>query len=215
MRIRGMSVPEIFCRFFMWVVRPFTAPMETMLHRRVGERFPGVASVAFLALLGLLSFGPNAPTMPRLLLIALGGRMAAVRVLSVRARRRGDPIPSRSSGEPWLSVAFPCLPQHVARLVEPFALFAMAMAVGQFDEATGGYLVFAAAALLATATFRFMLSYSSYLDAVDAAIVARNETARSLDGRADRNQLNLPWTGGFPVVPALALATAAEPVPVA
>ena len=212
MRIRGMPVEEIICHVLMWLLRPLTAPAEVLLHRAVGERFPGVASAVGLMLMEVFGLLADLPSMVHAFMLVVVARIVVVRVLAVLARGQGRPIPSDSSGTPWLCAAFPALPGHVARWAEPFVVLVVGLVAKAVNPALGDYLEFAAVALLATAALRFAVAYGRYLDVVDAEIAARPTPA--LTGRADADQLDLPW--GFPLTATPALANAAtDALPVA
>jgi len=190
-------VVEVVSYSLMWLFRPFTAPAESLLHRRVGERTPGFASVVALGLMELFSVMAQDAALMHLLMFALVARVAAVIVLSVLARRRGPPWCSRSTGTPWLCTFFPGLPDAGAQWAEPFALLAAGMAVKTINTAAGDYLALSALALLATTVLRHVVTYSRYLDVIDEQIAVRPVPALASGG--DASQAELPWPPGFPV----------------
>jgi hypothetical protein len=181
--------------------------LETLLHKRVGERAPGLASAVGLAVMELFSLMAQDSTLLHLLMFVFVVRVGAVVLASVLARRRGEPWPSRAIGTPWLCTLFPGLPNAAARWAEPFAALVLAMLVKAVNTAAGDYLELSCVALLAMNALRFAVTYSRYLDAVDEQVAVR--PAPALVGNSDPNQPNLPWAEGFPVtaIPAVEVAT--------
>jgi hypothetical protein len=205
MDFKRLSVFELVCHLAMWLLRPLAVPLETLLHRRVGERAPGLASLVGLAVMELFSLMAQDSTMLHLLMLVFVARVVAVVALSAIARGRGEPWATRAIGTPWLSTFFPGLPGPAARWAEPFAALALAMLVKAINTAAGDYLELSCVALLAMNALRFAVTYSRYLDIVDEQVAARSTPA--LAGNADADQLNLPWADGFPVTPAADAAT--------
>jgi hypothetical protein len=206
MDIRRLPVFELVCHVAMWLLRPLAVPIETLLHRCVGERACGLAGVVGLVLMELFSLMAQDSTMLHLLMFVFVLRVIVVIALSVLARWRGEPWSSRAIGTPWLCTLFPGLPNTAARWAEPFAALVLAMLVKAINTAAGDYLELSSVAMLAMNALRFAVTYSRYLDAVDEQIAVRSVPA--LVGNADPNQPNLPWSEGFPVT-AIPVAEAA------
>jgi len=195
--LKRFSFFEFVCHAAMWLLHPLAVVPETLLHRRVGERAPGLASVVGLVLMELFSLMAQDSTLLHLIMFLFVTRVIAVVVLSVLARRRGEPWSSRAIGTPWLSTFFPGLPYQAARWCEPFAALVLAMLVKAVNAAAGDYLELSCVAMLAMNALRFAVTYSRYLDAVDEQVAARS--APALVGHPDPAQPNLPWAEGFPV----------------
>jgi hypothetical protein len=205
MDLKRLSIFELVCHLAMWLLRPLAVPLETLIHRRVGERAPGLASLVGLAVMEFFSLMAQDSTMLHLLMFAFVARVISVVALSAIARGRGEPWATRAIGTPWLSTFFPGLPGPAARWAEPFAALALAMLVKAINTAAGDYLELSCVALLAMNALRFAVTYSRYLDVVDEQVAARSTPA--LTGNAGPDQLDLPWADGFPVVPAADAAT--------
>ena len=207
---------QFFCRAGVWCLRPLAVPVEVLLHRRPGERYPGFAAwVGLMLMLAWCQFGAAGGTgLTHLFMLGVVARLAVLRAVSVAARVRGDAVvPSRDPGEPRLADLFPRVPATLAPWLEPVAVVLASMAVGAVSGSLGDYLFWSGVALLGTHALRAAAARSRRLDEVDAE-VARGERPRFVAGRHGASrQLEVPWAAlrlpdAQPDAPLFAAATA-------
>lgn len=159
-------------------------PVETVLHRNIGERYLGINALGGLLLLllyGGLAGGPRGEGAGAvaLFLIVYVCMCVCARISAFRRARRGEHVHSYSSGDPRLCRLVPKMdPENVKRYVEPFALFLTGAVLEGAAPALGRYLVTAAVALLILEQFRSRMQEVRTLDMRDAHLDARRSMER-------------------------------------
>lgn len=173
------------------VARTFALMVEVFFRHNFGQRYFSLMGVygklAFYALLLVLAFkaSEQLDTLP-LGAFFLASLTASLWHLFVIWRRsyRGERWHSRYSGTSWLASILPMSECTIKRWVEPLVVIMAGVMLASFNQALGGWLVFAGTCLgvteaLAEARFRTMI-----LDAIDKDIEARNMRAALIEQKS-------------------------------
>ena len=192
---------RLLCQFMIGFLRPLTVPVEVLVRRNPGERYPGFAGVVGVLLMAAWAVLTASPT----LALLDGTAVVAMVVARVRSRARGGPVVhTRFAGEPLLAVVAPGLPPGAVPWVEPAAVIAVGVVLATVLSAPlGDYLACAGSALLATTLVRAAAAYHRRLDQLDAEV--ERAAAEARDASAPDLLFATP-ARGFPLddVPRLA-----------
>ena len=170
-QIKKPSLHQRLCNLMMWAVRPFSLPVDLMLHNSIGERYVGYGWVrAVLVMVVFACCASNPDPMSWLIGLFFIGLVSHNFYLDKLRRDGGAPLHSNDPGVPLRGLWRNRFEESTLRETEAWLVGLAGGAIVMFNTALGVYLICAGMSVLTILGIRESLERHKLLDFRDAEL---------------------------------------------